>query len=291
MTNYYTHFAAFAAYSRKMFRNTTARQTIREINVAYENWLQSDADGDADSFRDFERASLTRFHKWASNGRVPAQLDARGTAFAAAIADWLHATNAPKRSGRKLQAVSLDERSWFHLQQQLAKDQSPEARVLLLEATTGHRIGDLLRLKRNQVEQALGTGVLQMERKDGRIIQVPIDATRDQWESLYQAWPQQYKELSTWVAPRGTQGADAGGAAYTKCLRRLKALGAELGIKGRIHTHRLRRTVAVAALDASKDIKAVADLLGHKSVQSTEQYTDEFRRDEINALQQKILKR
>ncbi len=53
--------------------------------------------------------------------------------------------------------------------------------------------------------------------------------------------------------------------------RTLKAYGEAAGIE--VHPHKLRRTFAVDALNATRDIKSVATLLGHEDIRTTEIYT------------------
>lgn len=53
--------------------------------------------------------------------------------------------------------------------------------------------------------------------------------------------------------------------------RTLKAYGEAAGIE--VHPHKLRRTFAVDALNATRDIKSVSTLLGHEDIRTTEVYT------------------
>lgn len=53
--------------------------------------------------------------------------------------------------------------------------------------------------------------------------------------------------------------------------RALKAYGDAVGIE--VHPHKLRRTFAVDALNATRDIKSVSALLGHEDIRTTEIYT------------------
>lgn len=188
------------------------------------------------------------------------------------------------------QARSFPETEWRKLVNALAADDSPEGTVLYVQAVTGHRIGDVLRLSRKALLKGLRTGVLQLQRKGGTYVEVPVAGLPEPWEALRDRWPAaEGGTVAQWICPTSSLGEEAGGGAYQRVRRRLRSLAVELGISGRPNLHRLRRTVGVRALKKTKDIHLVSQLLGHRSLQSTEHYVTELRASEVAALQRNLL--
>ena len=89
------------------------------------------------------------------------------------------------------------------------------------------------------------------------------------------------RNIAEWVS--GDPRTEAGPLAWNHLSDRFIAIGEELGLPGRIHLHRLRRTIAVHVLKQTKDLHLVKELLGQSSIKSTEQYADEGREDEVQA--------
>jgi integrase len=81
---------------------------------------------------------------------------------------------------------------------------------------------------------------------------------------------------------------ESGDGAYQAVNRALKRIGRDLELEGRVHLHRLRRTVAVQALRETENIRAVQELLGHGSANTTMRYVDEARPEALAGLQQKL---
>ncbi|MDR2337885.1 MAG: tyrosine-type recombinase/integrase [Deltaproteobacteria bacterium] len=59
----------------------------------------------------------------------------------------------------------------------------------------------------------------------------------------------------------------------------------------KIHPHKLRHTFAHEVLDSSKDIRLLAQILGHSSVTTTMVYTERTKDDIVNAIETKIQKK
>lgn len=206
-------------------------------------------------------------------------------------------TPVPKPQGRKLDAHSFSERDYRAvcdecLSAERARD--AEACVLYTIARTGLRVGDVLRIPINDLERGLkgaqhgGPGILPIERKGGTWVQVPILGALDAWEHLYDS-AQDFESVAGFVTEGESESPEAGDAAYTRLNRYLKSMGAELQLDGRVHLHRLRRTVAVRALKATDgDLIGVQQLLGHKTVVSTQRYVDEIDAERVAKIQQKI---
>lgn len=190
---------------------------------------------------------------------------------------------------KRLERVSFQDQDWRKLYAAVVDDPAPEARVLQVEMETGVRVGDVLRLTRSRLRAAFTDGHLLLEVKGGRERTVPIIATSASWVALWEAWPAEYEIVAEWLSPRADLDPEVSRAAYAKVRRHMLELGTQLGLHGRIHTHRCRRTVAVRALASTKDVHAVSQLLGHASVKTTEGYVDELRVADVNQIQATLL--
>ena len=116
----------------------------------------------------------------------------------------------------------------------------------------------------------------------------PIAGAEDAWERLRPMLGAGYGNVATWVCSRGNGSPEAGQGAYKAVSRQLSTLAGMAGVSGRVHLHRLRRTVAVRALRATKDVGAVQQLLGHSHPATTHKYLDEAREDDVAELQRQL---
>lgn len=262
------------------YRPSTTRKTLADVERAREVFTTRGALR-VGSWQE----SLRRYSTYVVNQ----ELD-RGP-FEAAVVKAVPAStrkhHAPK-AGRKHPAVSFADGEFGALVDRVAGSSDPESRVLYLTFATGYRIGDVLGIERVRLVRALRSGVLQIEIKTGRTLEVPVSGLRDVWEQLLGAWPAEHPTLASWVCPRSKFGALAGRGAYQAVRRHFQKIARELDIDSRVHLHRIRRTVGVRALRASRDIHLVSQLLGHKTIAATETYVDELRRDDVAAMQQKL---
>lgn len=179
---------------------------------------------------------------------------------------------APKtKTGRLKEAHSITDAAWAELYACLECDPSPAAAVVRVIASTGLRVGDVLRLPPRAIYDALvrEDGLLSAVVKGGKVVNSSVaGASREDWERLYDLI-RTSPNIPLAVAPAGDGSPDAGHAAYMATARALRACG-----KG-FHLHRLRRTVAVQLDREGIDIHKIAKQLGHKSIATTAGYTDE----------------
>lgn len=272
---------AFEQWLKKNnYREGTITVTLRKINAA-----EVAFDGE----KDLPQSSLDAARRY--------------VAFAAAegfdddFTAWLNEQGAegvtrklaakPKR--RKLEARSFTETDWIKIREHVAKSSDPRDVIVAAMATTSLRIGDVLRIPRKEIERGLASGSMQIERKGGTYIEVPIGVLEpwDALSALMSATKPKADTVAALLYPEKPR-TDSDGAPYKQVARRLKELGELLGLEGRVHLHRIRRTVAVRALETTNDIRDVQELMGHANVQSTYRYVDEKRTKKTAELQKKL---
>ncbi|TFF19888.1 integrase [Jiella endophytica] len=168
----------------------------------------------------------------------------------------------PKRLPRCLTAAEL--RALF-----AARRGGPRALSLaiLLMFTTGMRVGELVQLRREDVDL------------DRRTLRVRGKGDRER--QVYLTNDDVVRELSAHIAltPGRSPGAPllAGAGARiisTAWIRRhLRRLAERAGFPRRITPHMLRHSAATSLLEAGIDMRFVQRLLGHRSISTTELYT------------------
>ncbi len=191
---------------------------------------------------------------------------------------------------RKKPAVSFLPEDWAAMRFELESRTEPEAAVLLVIAATGLRIGDVLGIEVRALKHAVKhKSVLELVQKGGRKRQLSVEGVYDVWERL-SVTITDGSTVAEWICPTSGWGSKGGGGAYQRCNRYLRSLAAELQIEGRPHLHRMRRTVATRALNKTHDIHLVSQLMGHKQITTTQQYTDELRAGEVSNLHAELWK-
>lgn len=234
--------------------------------------------------------------------RVERYLEARGLGLDAGLARSLRGLEAAakgsrvggrKRKKRKNLAHGLSDAEWSALWTVVREDTADTARVLEAMMVSGLRVGDVLGIDREALRRGVEHNVLRLRVKGGAERQIFTDPAPVTWKGLYELFKGLGSDEATNVASAicGDADATAAGCAYYAVRRRLVTLGKRAGIEGRVHTHRLRRTVAVQALRHTGDLVAVQQLLGHSSIASTSRYVDEAQPERVAQLQREIGKR
>jgi len=190
----------------------------------------------------------------------------------------------------KREAVAFSDDDWERLANVLERDAKAEARCLEVQLVTGLRVGDALRIRRDALAHAIATGEpMLLDTKGGKKHLVSVAGAPDVWQRLLSTWvPGTGETLARWISPQGKYDELGGYGAYQAVRRHLQKLTRDLGLQGRTHLHRFRRTFAEHALHATKDIYAVQQLLGHEYVGTTERYVRGFRGEDVADLQRRI---
>lgn len=176
-------------------------------------------------------------------------------------------------------AESIPDNEWRALLAQVEADSSVEGRVLDVICSTALRIGDVLRVRRDDIDRGLkrDDGITRIEVKGAKELVISVRGGAElEWRRL-RAKLRPGQMVCAAVSPGASDPEDwtGAGAAYRRVSRRLKALGEAAGVSERLHPHRIRRTVAVRALQAGVPKDLVQRLLGHESGRTTDLYLDE----------------
>lgn len=143
-------------------------------------------------------------------------------------------------------------------------DNPRDLAMIDLLASTGIRVGELVKLNRNDVDfdnrECIVFGKGNKERKvyfDARTkihLQKYLSSRTDDNEALFVSLLQPYDRLQI-------SGVEI----------RLRKIGRELNIH-KVHPHKFRRTLATIAIDKGMPVEQVQVLLGHQSIDTTMQY-------------------
>jgi len=184
-------------------------------------------------------------------------------------------TTAPKAvsledARRLLQAARESGEEW---------EQKRNVALLLFLLDTGCRLGGVVGLTLDDLD--LERRVARVQEKGG------------QWRFVFLS-DTTVKALRTWIEARDRIAVDAGNALWVarggRALTRygvqnmLKRLKKRAGIDGPAGAHSFRHRFAISYLTNGGDLASLADLLGHKDIQTTKQYYARFERGELQRL-------
>lgn len=284
--------AAFKKWlERQSYADTTVQLTLREVDYAL--YLLSEGDDIPARLHH----SIKRFFGYAATTGQD-----QNDAFV--LQSAINAQQTPPEmkglhGGRKKQIkrreqVSIPSDEWRVLAQAVEADISDEARVLEIMLAHGLRISDVLRVTEHNVQKATVSDVISIEVKGSKKILLSTRSAQDAWRNVHKrmkASPRRpdggWANVAEWICP-ATGGSLLTVGAQRRIERKLKALAAEAGVSGRIHLHRLRRTIAVQALAATKDLTQVQQLLNHSNIATTSRYVDEAKTEAVGELQETI---
>lgn len=197
-----------------------------------------------------------------------------------------------KQKKQKKKSRSIPDKEWYRLLEHVEEDDAAEAVVLEVMMWTALRIGDVLAIPASRLRSGLKSGELVLEVKGGDdrvLVLEPVE--RSWWRLLTLMEDENARNVALAVAPNGDGSPKAGDAAYKAVARYLQESAELLELSGRVHLHRLRRTVLVQTLNLTGDLQAVQQLGGHASQKTTMEYTSEARPHAVSATQQKLVQR
>jgi integrase len=152
-------------------------------------------------------------------------------------------------------------------------------------ACRGFRCGDVLRLKRREIVNALGTGTLAYEAKGRRRIEFSVLGTYSRYLDIFMEYSSKWTRVEDLISPASQPGRRRRKAAAQASSRALIKCADALDIDN-IHPHRLRRTYAVEYLRALQgDPEAVIKLQQHMqwaTIATAMQYVDHARGAELD---------
>ena len=189
------------------------------------------------------------------------------SSFYAWLEDEDYIVKSPVRRIHKVKTCKTVKETYSDEALELMRDNSGCIRdhaIIDLLASTGMRVGELVRLNRNDVNfverecVVLGKGNKQRRvyfdaRTKIHLLNY-LDSRSDGNEALFVSLQKPYNRLQI-------SGVEI----------RLRELGRKLDL-GNVHPHKFRRTLATMAIDKGMPIEQVQRLLGHESVDTTLQY-------------------
>jgi len=264
------------------YRHNTATKTVSDLKSFLKNPFLAQQPASQQRAYDYRRA-WTRYAEFVEAMGAP-PLVVRPPPEPTALPRHL----ARRERRRKLPAESIPEEQWHMLVAAVKRAQTPQARVLEVLSQTALRIGDVLRIDRDQLRRALRGVNLRIEVKGGKEIVHSTDSAPEAWQSLYACMMR--SKGCTNVASLCAKGdnPEADGPAYKSVVRLLHRLGESAGVEGRIHVHRMRRTVAVMMLKRGVPIEHIQRVLGHASLAMTERYLNEAMPDLVTKALSKL---
>lgn len=143
-------------------------------------------------------------------------------------------------------------------------DQVRDLALVDLLASTGMRVGELVRLKRTDIDFPERECVVLGKGNKSRTVY--FDARTKLHLSLYLS-QRKDEDSSLFVSLKAPNKSLSIGAVES----RLRSLGEQIGLS-KVHPHKFRRTLATVAIDKGMPIEQVQQLLGHQKIDTTLQY-------------------
>ena len=223
------------------------------------------------TFVDATNIDIRSFLALVGRGRAPATL-ARHVAALRTFYKWLHRKGLvpasvvehlrPPKTDSKLPDVLSEAQTRTVLEH---PDHSPMERAMLeIMYASGLRVGEITALDRQDLD--LSQGLVHVRRgKGGKPRVVPMGSVARE-------------AVSSWLESRTDQReavflAVRGGRMSARGARSLvEQAGRRAGVLG-LHPHTLRHSCATHMLDSGADLRGIQELLGHRSLSTTQRYT------------------
>jgi len=135
----------------------------------------------------------------------------------------------------------------------------------------GLRVSELIRLQLSKLY--LDAGFIRVVGKGNKERLVPIGGEAVKQIKLYKDHVRSLMEIKTGQEDILFLNRRGSGLSRVMVFLILKDLSAKAGIKKNIHPHVLRHSFATHLVEAGADLRAVQEMLGHKSITTTEIYT------------------
>lgn len=276
----------FSTWLRRRGRSIdTARLYVRHLRVALPDPEARLLDRSlAPKTRRVVKAALKSWAKYRQDGELLATLeDVR--------------LPAPTRKTPKL---PLPTKEWEQLIEMISTEtdscSDAERAVLLLMATRGFRVGDVLRLERDAIEAALTTGTLAFLAKGERRLEYRARPFVKHLRLLLSAGDDQdWKHVRDLISPDAVVSRRQT-TAVLRMGRALRRAGSAAGLDPReLHPHRLRRTYAVHFLQAMQgDSEALPKLMAQMqwtSVVTATGYIDFVRDEDLAEVEDRLFRK
>jgi integrase/recombinase XerC len=144
-----------------------------------------------------------------------------------------------------------------------------DAAIMELLYSSGLRLAELVSLDRDSID--LRIGQLRVVGKGSKTRIVPVGrhaiGAIKEWLKVRANWLGAKPELALFISKRLSR------ISPRTVQQRLNFWGQQQGIIGDLHPHKLRHSFASHMLEASGDLRAVQELLGHANLSTTQIYT------------------
>lgn len=176
------------------------------------------------------------------------------------------APKIPKRLPKNLDVDSISHLLELPQDDELAQR---DAAMMELLYSSGIRLAELVSLDMDSVDLRMGQLRVTGKGRKTRIVPVgkpAINAVK-RWLKTRAMWLANRPELALFISKRLQR------ISPRTVQQRLNYWGQQQGIIGELHPHKLRHSFASHMLEASGDLRAVQELLGHANLSTTQIYT------------------
>lgn len=245
---------------------------VRQVRLAHDTGdplLRLTRDTLAPKSRHLVKAALSAYARFARDDQLAADLKA---------------VRLPP-SRRTAIKEPLSDAAWRALHQEVEAgyELDPVVATIGVMERRGLRVGDVLRLRRDELERALDSGVLAHEVKGRKRIEFGVLPTYQRYlEVLHEAFPRgTARDTRVWQTL--TSGTSDRAAAWLVASR-LDDLAEEAGVED-VYPHRLRRTYATWYYGrCGRDLEALRQHMQWASITTAQAYVDHDRRAELDKL-------
>jgi len=243
-------------------------KTVRYYESTIRNVMGSIGKDEKDVTTDDLRAYLDQYQQKSHTSKVTIDNIRRIlSSFFAWLEDEDYITKSPVRRIHKVKTCKTVKETYTDESLEIMRDSCDNMRDLALIdilASTGMRVGELVRLNREDIDFnnreciVLGKGnkqrIVYFDARTKIHLQNYLDSRTDSERALFVSLQKPFNRLQI-------SGVEI----------RLRELGRKLDMD-KVHPHKFRRTLATMAIDKGMPIEQVQQLLGHQSVDTTLQY-------------------